>query len=294
MSSPASRPTPLPPPAEVRLGDALSVAFADEPAGVYGFARVELDERGGQARSLVAVFAGGRPLALTAGQAPLAPGGLGRDPIDGGGLLLHDDDGVWSARFAGAPDGIGAFSLDCEPVLPWLGVPASDEERQLQRVSVHGELQLPSGPLAVEGTGQLTLSRQAAPGAAAVTRDLAVWVADRLTLDLSATRERAGDGIDTERLQAVVIGHDPPSVQAIEEPRLSTTYDAEGRPLRVGMELWLTAESAHARRVAGDVLCAATLTSAAGRWDCAFLRWRTDSGPGIGPYAIWRSAPGRS
>ena len=43
----------------------------------------------------------------------------------------------------------------------------------------------------------------------------------------------------------------------------------------------------------GEVVCAATLTTGAGRWDCAFLRWRTDNGPGIGPYALWRAGSGR-
>jgi hypothetical protein len=79
-------------------------------------------------------------------------------------------------------------------------------------------------------------------------------------------------------------------VQAIEETRLSTTYDADDRPLRAGLELWASEDAPYARRLAGDALWSQTIGVDAARWDIAFLRWRMEGDTGIGPYAVWRAA----
>ena len=60
----------------------------------------------------------------------------------------------------------------------------------------------------------------------------------------------------------------------VDEPRLSTTYDEEGRQRRAGLELWVGEEDDYPRRAAGEVLCGSTLDLGALRLDCAFLRWR--------------------
>jgi len=288
MSAPTSGPAPFAFDGRARAGDVASIAFADEQNGVYGYGRIEVDGRASVARSLVAVFAQDRPLAVVAGEAPVA--GAAAGTLDGGALLLQAGDGGWTARFGGGPDGAGAFALRSAPLLGWLDVAATIGERHIARVDVEGEMQTPGGATALQGTGQLTFARGVGAPGAALTRDVAVWVADRSTIEVSAHAQRSGKGHDGENLHAVLVDHDPPAVQPIEISRLSTTYDADGRPLRVGIELWATEESAYARRAAGDVLCTATLVTPAGRWDCAFLRWRMEGDTGIGPYALWRAA----
>ncbi len=74
----------------------------------------------------------------------------------------------------------------------------------------------------------------------------------------------------------------------MDEPRLSTTYDADGRQRRAGLELWVGADDAYPRRVSGQVVCGATLDLGELRLDTAFLRWRMDGVAGIGHYDILR------
>ncbi len=293
MSSPASSPTPFPRPADAQPGDVLSLAFADERAGVYGCGRLQVDERTAQAHSIVVVFAEARPIAMMAGAASVQPDSRDAGTIDGGGLTLRDDGGEWAARFAGGSDGVGGFTVRCTARHPWLAARSDHGERRVQRVDLEGEVQTAAGPLALAASGQLTFSRGLLPTGAAVTRELAIWVGERLAVDVTAVRERSGDGHDAESLQAVLIEDDPACLQVIELPRLSTTYDADGRPLRAGLELWLSEESGYARRVAGEALCAATLATDTGRWDCTFLRWHIEGDAGIGPYLLWRAATGR-
>jgi hypothetical protein len=73
----------------------------------------------------------------------------------------------------------------------------------------------------------------------------------------------------------------------VDDPRLSTTYDADGRQRRAGLELWLAGE-AHPLRGSGEVLCGSTLDLGALRLDCAFFRWRIDGEGGVGRYDVLR------
>ncbi len=290
MSAPTSDPAPFPRPGDAGAGDLLLLAFADEEARLYGCGRVELDRDGRLARSHVAVFEGADPLAVAAGEAPPAPDRSAE--IDGGALVLRDEEaGDWTASFSGGAGGAGAFTLVCRPLERWAAAAPEGGERHVQRLRVEGELRGAGAPVAVRAVGQLTFSRGVKTPEGSLTRDLAVWVAERLTIDLHATRDRSSAEHEREHVSAVIVTEDPPSVQAIEGPRLSTTYDADGRPLRAGLELWPDEESAYPRRAAGEAVCATSVTTTAGRWDCAFMRWHIESGVGVGPYALWRPAP---
>jgi hypothetical protein len=79
---------------------------------------------------------------------------------------------------------------------------------------------------------------------------------------------------------------------AIEEPRLSTTYDGEQRQRRAGLELWMDEEADHARRVGGEVLCGTTLDLGDQRLDSAFFHWRMEGRTGVGRYDVLRRADG--
>ncbi len=287
MSLPTSGSLPFPRLAEASAGDVLSLAASDEGTGVHVYGRLQLDPQGQRTRALIAVFADAQPLAIAESEAATASDGP-RDRIDGGGLALRGQADGWVASFAGGPDGIGAFELQLEPFDHWADDGADGYHGQRARVA--GELRGSAGSITLQGTGQLTFARAGTPPGGGLTRELAVWVHERLTIDLNTVRERPHEGHDRERVRAAIVEHDPRSVQPIEQARLSTTYGADGRPLRAGLELWATEDSAYPRRAAGETICAASLTTAAGRWDCAFMSWRIEGDTGLGPYSVWRPA----
>jgi hypothetical protein len=74
----------------------------------------------------------------------------------------------------------------------------------------------------------------------------------------------------------------------VDEPRLSTTYDAEGRMRRAGLELYVTPEAELARRMHGEVLCGTTVDLGRLRLDASFFRWEVDGREGVGRYDIVR------
>jgi hypothetical protein len=82
-------------------------------------------------------------------------------------------------------------------------------------------------------------------------RAVSGWFGAEDGLTVLAARPRRARGHDSELLAAALIagGHPVP----VADPRLSTTYDAGGKPTRVGLELWMSDdEGEHARRAAGE------------------------------------------
>jgi hypothetical protein len=82
-------------------------------------------------------------------------------------------------------------------------------------------------------------------------RLFAAWFAAGHELALLAARPKGAKGQDQDSLEAVTRGEEHPLVI---DPRLSTTYDKAGAPLRVGLELWLGEDpdgELSPRRVAG-------------------------------------------
>jgi hypothetical protein len=89
-------------------------------------------------------------------------------------------------------------------------------------------------------------------GDAASLRLFASWFPGSHEVAVLATRANGAKGHDQDELSAIVSGEEHPLVL---DPRLSSTYDGNGDPLRVGVELWLAddpdAEEQFSRRVAG-------------------------------------------
>jgi hypothetical protein len=76
----------------------------------------------------------------------------------------------------------------------------------------------------------------------------------------------------------------------VADPRLSTTYDADGHQRRAGLELWVDETDGYPHRGSGEVLCGSTLELGQLRLDCAFFRWRLGGRTGVGRYDILRRA----
>jgi len=140
--------------------------------------------------------------------------------------------------------------------------------------------------------GLATLSRGPA-GADAVERSLAILFEDQLGFALSARGPRGERGHDAEHLEAVRFRGEPLEPTTIEKPRLSTTFDAEGRLTRAGIELWETADAEFALRIGGETLAHGELLHPDGaRTQIAFLNWHHDGHRGPGSYAI--TTPGQA
>lgn len=122
-------------------------------------------------------------------------------------------------------------------------------------------------------------------------RAISSWFEPDEGLALIAFRGRKAKNHDSDVVTATVLGPEPsPSV---EDPRLSTTYDAGGWPVRAGIELWFAAEGEDApqftRRAAGEAAGART-EAAAGELDLRAepFRWRSRGREGAGMYILAR------
>ncbi len=91
-----------------------------------------------------------------------------------------------------------------------------------------------------------------------------------------------------EPVWAALLG--PDGAAPIGDPRLSTTYDGDGRQRRAGLELWVDDDDEFPARGSGEVLCGSTLELGQLRLDCAFFRWRLEGHEGVGRYDVLRRA----
>ena len=114
-------------------------------------------------------------------------------------------------------------------------------------------------------------------------RLFAAWFAGGHEIGLLSTRPAGTKGHDHDSIEVIARGEQHPFVF---DPRLSTTYDEAGAPLRVGIEVWLGDDEdgeLWPRRVAG----AATGSRAASDGISAYAFECVSRGePGAGVYAL--------
>ena len=72
---------------------------------------------------------------------------------------------------------------------------------------------------------------------------------------------------------------------AVEDARISTVYDAEGRQRSAGLELWLPGEE-FPRRVSGTVAAGSSLELEGLSVHAAVFRWRMEEREGLGAYEL--------
>jgi hypothetical protein len=102
-------------------------------------------------------------------------------------------------------------------------------------------------------------------------------------------RPRGALGHDAEETAAWLL-NDGEAV-AIEDARISTVYDGEGRQRSAGLELWLADED-HAVRGSGTVVAGSSLQLEAADVHAAIFRWRIGDREGAGAYELMtRSEP---
>ncbi|HWH95516.1 MAG TPA: hypothetical protein VNT03_16775 [Baekduia sp.] len=293
------------PPRELAEGqsDAVTVAFSDAEADICGVARIGRALTGGEVvtSGLAVLFAGGEPVAVRAeGGVPAGEGvGWGRAEAAGVWTEVVDPLRAWRVHFDDE-DGQHAFVLDLEAVSAPAELDAEVAAGRLggmqgydQLVRVTGKVTVGGRERAFSGRGQRGHSWGAPDwDKLELARTLGVWLEGDAGVTLTAVRPAKAASHADEAVHAVMLDHDgetgePVSV-VVADPRISTTYDGEGRQRHAGLELYETEEAAFARRVAGEVACGTTLDLGRLRLDTAFFTWRMEGRSGVGRYDVLR------
>ncbi len=277
------------------FSDAVTVAFGDPAAELYGVARLGLADGG--ASGLVILFWRGEPVAVAAegGVEVSAPSSW--DEVSAAGLDTTTLEPLrsWRLQYAGDE---ASFDLELE-ALGAVAELASDHPVARaggmagyeQPLRARGTAQVGDARITVDGLGQRGHS-WGAPDWKRIelARSVSAWLGDDLAVSLTAIRPASGHDHAAEALAAAIIerGEDgDPRVVDVVDPRLSTTYDGDGRQRHAGLELWI-GEDGFPRRAAGEVACGTSLDLGALRLDCAFFRWRMEGREGVGRYDVLR------
>jgi hypothetical protein len=121
-------------------------------------------------------------------------------------------------------------------------------------------------------------------------RAVSVWFEPDEGLAVTAFRPRKSRHHASDVLAAAVIAAD--GAPAVEDPRLSTTYDEGGWPVRVGLELWLVGEEPeqqYPRRASGEAMGArAEAVSTPLELRAEPFRWHSRGRDGAGMYVVAR------
>lgn len=286
------------------FSDAVTFAFGDPAADVYGLARVGRspgEDGTPQGSGLAVLFSGREPIAVRAAGG-LAVTGEGWEGVDAAGVRTTTVAPLeaWTITFE-SEDGTSGFDLRFET----LSAPGSLEAgsaaatlggmqgyEQLCRVT--GSARVRGGLRRVDCLGQRGHS-WGSPDWDGVTlaRTVSAWIDPTHAATLTAIRPVARKGAThaDEAISATLFAADGEDGLAValpvEDPRLSTTMDAEHRQRRAGMELWLDPDG-YPARLAGEVLCGTSLDLGRLRLDCAFFAWSMDGRHGVGRYDVVR------
>jgi len=121
-------------------------------------------------------------------------------------------------------------------------------------------------------------------------RDISALFEPADGLALVSLRPRKGRGHDRDTVTAAVL--DAEASAAVADPRFSTTYGADGGPIRSSFELWLgEAEEEYPRRAAGEAL-GPRASRVEGGLDvqASLFRWGSHGREGAGVYILARPA----
>jgi hypothetical protein len=170
----------------------------------------------------------------------------------------------------------GRFSVELEPV---------SEAMELGGVSarvchVTGEV----GGTSVDCLGTASETREAPEwDELDALRSISVLAAEDHALLALARRPRGAEGHGQELVTAKLLSEG--ELLTVEDARISTVYDGDGRQRTAGLELWLPGED-FPRRVSGSARAGASLTLEGLRVHAAVFQWRMEGREGTGEYDI--------
>jgi hypothetical protein len=134
-------------------------------------------------------------------------------------------------------------------------------------------------------------------------REVSAWFEPDQGMVLTALRPRGSRGHDADVVTAAILGE---RAATVGDPRLSTTYTAQGRPARAGLELWLSADEEaqeqeaatgeappedrrYPRRASGQAVGARVELGAEGlQAQAELFRWHSQGLEGAGVYLLAR------
>jgi hypothetical protein len=132
-------------------------------------------------------------------------------------------------------------------------------------------------------------------GTVAITREMPRWdeldalrsisaIVDEANAVFALARRPRGAGGHGEELVRAAMVRDGELLE-IEDARLSTVYDGDGRQRSAGLELWPAGEE-FPRRASGQVIAGSSLELEAVRVHAAVFRWRIEGREGVGAYEL--------
>lgn len=297
---------PQPPTSSPAFSDAVTFALGDPAADVYAVARVGLSvgtDGSPHGSGLAIVFDGREPVSVrAAGGLPVAEPTF--ETVDAAGVrtTLIAPLGSWTLTVASEDGTVGldlTFTAISEPgeIVPGSPVAkAGGMEGYEQLCRVTGTARIRGGTRTVDCLGQRGHSWGAPDWDKIVlARTVSAWADEELAVAFTAVRGHKAKSHADEAVQAAVfrVPEDADTELAVaiaiepDEARLSTTYDAEGRQRRAGLEIYEDPEG-YPHRGSGEVLCGTSLDLGRLRLDCSFFRWRVDGREGVGRYDILR------
>jgi hypothetical protein len=261
--------------------DAMTFAFADREAGFFGLARAGVAD--GQGSALGVLFAGREPVSLVAeGDHPVEDADWDDLNLPGLSVRTIEPHARWEVVLATEP----GFELEFEAASP----PAEFEP--LGGMEGHERLCRVRGTAAgrpIDCLGQRGRSWGTADWSEiALTRSLGAWLDEGPSVVYSAVRPAGAESHAEEAQWGALLDAD--GAVAMADPRLSTTYDGDGRQRRAGLELWVGEDDDYPRRGAGQVLCGSSVELGSLRLDLAFFGWTLDGRRGVGRYDVLRRA----
>ena len=114
-------------------------------------------------------------------------------------------------------------------------------------------------------------------------RSISALVDERHAVLALARRPRGAAGHGQELVWAALI--EDGELHEVEDARISTVYDGDGRQRSAGLELWLPGEE-YPRRGSGQAIAGSSLELDAIRVHVAIFRWRLDGRDGTGAYEL--------
>jgi len=99
-----------------------------------------------------------------------------------------------------------------------------------------------------------------------------------------AQRPRGAPGHGQEEVSTWLLHEGTPLT--VEDARISTVYDGEGRQRSAGLELWIIGED-FPRRLSGTVVAGSSLQLERVDVHAAIFRWRMEDREGAGAYELW-------
>lgn len=170
----------------------------------------------------------------------------------------------------------GLFSLRLEPVSD----PADLGLLSARVCRVAGEV----GPAKVDCLGTVAETRVAPPWEELdAVRSVSVLVDEGHALLAVARRPRGSQGHGEELVAAQLMREG--ELLGVEDARLSTVYDGEGRQRSAGLELWLPGED-FPRRGSGAAVAGSSLELEGLHVHVAVFDWRLEGREGLGAYEL--------